>query len=276
MSDATRSRLARLVREPDADLAEAALLVCAEVEPELDLEAELLRIDALADGLRTAGALPTGDDATAAARALADHLGGTLGFAGDELDYHDPSNALLTRVLDRRRGLPITLSIVYVAIARRLHVRAYPIGLPGHVVTGVAGGDDRPVVLDPFAGGRILGEEALRDLVRVGTHGQLEYRRAMLRPTSAPTIVRRLLNNLTRDFTAQGDLEDALWTVELKQLLPASPVDDHRARGELLYGLGRYRASAEAYEAYVAEAEPGAPDVAEVSRLAIQARAKLN
>lgn len=280
MSDATRSRLARLVREPDADLAEAALLVCAEVEPELDVEAELLRIDALADGLRTGGGLPDADDAHAIADALATYLGGTLGFAADEEDPRDPADALLTRVLDRRRGLPSALTILYVAIARRLHLRVFPIGLPGHVVAGVAGvagtGDDRPVVLDPSRGGAVLDEHAIADIVRVGTQGRLEFRRAMLRPAPAPAVLRRLLNDLTRDFTDGGDLEDALWTVELKQLLPASPVDDHRARGELLFHLGRYRAAADAFEAYVEHAEPGSPDLAEVSRMAIRARAKLN
>jgi regulator of sirC expression with transglutaminase-like and TPR domain len=275
MSDATRTRLARLVREPDADLAEAALLICAEAEPELDVAAELLRIDALADGLASTTLAAGIDDARRTAVALGSYVGGTLGFVGDDEDYHDPANGLLTRVLDRRRGLPITLSILYVAIGRRLRLPVFPIGLPGHVVTGV-GGDDRPVVVDPFHGGRLVDEPALAELVRVGSRGTLEYHRAMLRPTPVTAVVRRVLDNLTRDFVDRGDLEEALWTIELKRLLPAAPASDHRVLGELLYHLGRYRVAAESFETYVEEAETDAPDLLDVSHQAIRARAKLN
>ncbi len=273
MSHATRQRLARLVRHPDCDLAEAALLVCAEVEPELAVDAELLRLDAIADGLRATGFRST--DAGSDAAALAGYLAGTRGFTGAVEDYHDPRNGLLTRVLDQRRGLPITLSIVYVAVGRRLGIPAFGIGLPGHFVTGIGGGD-RPVVIDPFHDGVALDEAELARRVTEATNGRTEFRRAMLRPATPATIIRRVLNNLTRDFANQGDAEDALWAVELRQLLPGAPPDDHRARGELLLRIGRYRDAADAFETYVDEAGPGAPDTAEVSRRAIRARAKLN
>lgn len=272
MSTTSRQRLARIVREPDCDLAEAALLICAEVEPEVDIDVELLRIDALADGLRAGGFTPGPPRRTA--EALAGYLAGTRGFTGARDDYYAPRNALLTRVLDSRQGLPITLSIVYIAVARRLHVPAFGIGLPGHFVTGIGGGD-RPVVIDPFEDGRVVDEGELARRVTEASDGRAEFHRAMLRPVPPPVVVRRILNNLTRDFASQGDAEDALWTVELKQLLPGAPPDDHRARGELLVRLGRYREAAEAMEAYV-EAAPQAPDAAEVSRRAIRARAKLN
>lgn len=275
MSASTRTRLATLVRRPDADLAEAALLVAAEAHPDLDVDAALLRIDAFADSLLASGLLPEDDGAELVATALASHLGRALGFAGHPHGERDPGDALLDDVLRRRRGLPVTLTVLWVAVARRLRLRVFPIGLPGHVVAGVDGGE-RVLVVDPFSGGRILGEREVADLVRIGTGGRSEYTRAMLRPSTTPTVVRRILNNLTRDYTTAGQLTDALWTVELKQLLPTSPVDDHRARGELLFHLGRYRAAAEAFEAYVDEAAGDTPDLAEISRMAIRARAKLN
>ena len=98
-------RLARLGRRSDADLAEAALCVCASVE-DVDVDAWLLRIDALADALRTSGSL-TGVPA-ADAVALGEFLGGLHGFRGNTDDYYDPANALLTQVLERRVGIPIT------------------------------------------------------------------------------------------------------------------------------------------------------------------------
>lgn len=275
MSEATRTRLARLARVHNADPAEAALLIAAEAEPDLDVDAQLLRVDALADGLRTAGPLPDPDRPAEVAARLAGHLGATLGFRGDEDDYHDPANALLHRVLDRRRGLPITLTVLYVAVAHRLHLPVFPIALPGHVVAGVAGAE-RPLVIDPFRRGILLDEHRVAELVRVGSRGQLAFRRSMLRPTSTTAIIRRILDNLTRDYADRGQIRAALWTVELKHLLPLGTADDHRVHGELLFQVGRYRAAAEAFETYVEQAEDEAPDVAEVRREAIRARAKLN
>lgn len=272
MSTPSRERLARVIRQPDCDLAEAALLCCHEVEPDLDVDTELLRLDAIADGMRASGFRSS--DAQRDAEALSSYLAGTRGFTGDDEHYNDPRNAMLTRVLDQRRGLPITLSIIYVAIGRRLHIPTFGIGLPGHFVTGVAG-SDRPVVIDPFHGGRILDERELAARVAGATGGRMRFTRSMLRPTPAPAIIRRVLNNLTRDFSTQGDTEDALWTVELKQLLPGSPPDDWRERGELLVHLGRYDEAALAFEDYVEHAED-AEDREDVARLAIRARAKLN
>jgi regulator of sirC expression with transglutaminase-like and TPR domain len=201
-------------------------------------------------------------------------LVGDLGFSGDRDTYNDPANALLSRVLDRRRGLPITLSILWVAIGRRLGVPIHGIGLPGHFVVGIGSGDDR-VVVDPFHDGAILDEHAISDLVSRTTRGSVAYTRAMLRPTTPPAIVRRLLNNLTRDYQAIGDAAAALWSVDLKLLLPAIAAEDHRARGELLLHLGRFDEAADALETYLDVAE-GPPDGEDVRRRAINARARLN
>ncbi len=273
MLSASRHRLLRLARRTDADLGEAALLVAAEAEPDVDVDVQLLRLDALADGLRARGFRSA--DPLADAHGLADYLADEHGFAGDEATYHDPDNGLLTRVLDRRCGLPITLSILYVAVARRLEVPAYAINLPGHVVTGIAGGE-RPVVLDPFHRGRVLDEPAIAERVEQASGGRLEFRRAMLRPSPTVNVVRRLLNNLTRDFTTAGRVRDALWTVELKLLLPNRLPEDHRVHGDLLVRVGRFDAAAEALETYLEQVGTDAPDVEEMRRAAIRARARLN
>jgi regulator of sirC expression with transglutaminase-like and TPR domain len=274
MSETTRSRLARLVRHGDADLAEAALLVAAEARPDLPIEGTLLRLDAIADRLATGGFQATGDPRVDGPR-LAGALAVTGGFRGHEPGARIPEDALLDQVLDRRRGLPITLSIVLVAIARRLEVPAFPIALPGHVVVGVGGGD-RTVVVDPFHGGRELDEAAVAARVDQATGGQLAFRRSMLRPSPAGDVVRRLLNNLTRDYTLAGRHRDALWTIEVKQVLPSRVADDDRVRGRLLEQLGRFDEAAAAYEAYLEAVGVEGPDAAEVRRAAIGARARLN
>lgn len=273
MAPTSRQRLVSLVRRPDADLAEAALLVCAEAQPDLDVDAALLRIDALADGLRTRGfrATPPGD----AAAMLADHLAVQHGFTGDGETYHDPDNSLLTSVLDRRRGLPITLSILYSSIGRRLSLPTFPIALPGHVVTGVAA-EDRPIVLDPFHDGTMLNEPTLSARVDAATGGRHAYRRSMLRPTPSVTIVRRLLSNLVRDLTAADRHDDARWANELRLLLPNRLPSDHRTHGEVLLRLGRFDDAAAAFEAYLEVTSQDAPYRDAARSAAIAARARMN
>ena len=129
------ARFAELVSGPEESLAldEAALLVAAHVHP-VDLDARLASIDALA------AAAPAGD-----AVALARHLFVDLGFRGNSEDYTDPRNSYLDVVLDRRRGIPITLSILMLEVARRRGIALHGVGMPGHFLVGT--GD---LWLDPF------------------------------------------------------------------------------------------------------------------------------
>lgn len=273
MSDASRERLLRLVRRHDADPAEAALLCGVEVDADLDVDVTLLRIDALADGLRSSGRLQgtPADDV----EQLATYLARDLGYTGDVTSYHDPRNALLHRVLETRRGLPITLAILAVSIARRVGLPAFVVHLPGHVVAAVSQGD-RPIVFDPFHDGERLDEAAIAARVAATTRGQVDFRRSMLRPATTADIVRRLLNNLTRDLADAGQARDALWTLELKIALPNRTLQDHRAHGELLAAAGRFDAAADAFEHYLELAGDTVADRETVRRAAIEARARLN
>lgn len=273
MSDDVRDRLVRLVRRSDADLAEMALLCATGCAPDLDLDRELLRVDALADSARTRQ--PNLGSGAPAASALRDHLGARLGFAGDPARYHDPDSSLLHRVLETRQGLPITLSIVYVALARRLQLPAYAIGLPGHVVVGVADGD-HPTVLDPYHGGILLDEPALIDRVASTTAGRVTFRRSMLRPAPAVSVARRLLNNLTRDLTAAGRVAEARWTVEVKLALPNRHPQDHRDLGALSARTGSFDVAAHAYERFLELTQGDTPERQAARRAAIEARARLN
>lgn len=273
MSEDVRDRLVRLVRRSDADLAEAALLCALGCVPDLDVDGALLRVDALADAFRTQQT--TRSPSPAAASALRDHLGGRLGFRGDPDRAHDPDSSLLPRVLETRTGLPITLAIVYVAVARRVRIPAYPIGLPGHVIVRIAEGE-HPVTLDPFHGGVLLDETALVDRVADTTGGRLAFRRAMLRPTPAVQVVRRLLNNLTRDLVLADRFVEARWTVEVKLGLPNHVARDHRELAELNVRTGRFDVAARAYEHYLELTEGDTPDRHAVRRAAIEARARLN
>jgi len=272
MGDPTRRRLATLVRARDPDVAEAGLLVSALADASVDVAADLLRVDAVADTVRTQRG--TSDDPIASASVLAAVLGEDLGFSGDRAHYHDPRNSLLHEVLRRRTGMPITLSMLYVAVARRAGIPAFGVGLPGHYVMAVAG-RERAIVLDPFDRGAQRSEAELADLVAASTHGRTRFNRAMVRPTPVAATIRRVLDNLTRDYVRASDPAGALWTIEAKLVLPDPPASDLRLHGEMLMAVGRFGQAAASFEAYVSAA-PDASDRDTVAARAIGARANLN
>jgi regulator of sirC expression with transglutaminase-like and TPR domain len=127
------------------------------------------------------------------------------GFEGDREHYDDPQNSMLDVVLDRRRGLPILLSVVYIEAARRAGIALSGVGLPGHFVVGHFGGG-APLLLDPFDRGRPLSAPASPDALRPWLPGE---------------IAMRMLNNLVSSYTRRGDLTDAIRAAKLRLLLPA-------------------------------------------------------
>jgi len=124
-------------------------------------------------------------------------LAGEEGLRGDDDDYDDPRNSFLPRVLERRRGLPITLSIIYLEVARRAGVPLFGLALPGHFVVGYDLGDHQLVALDPFAGGRILDRPELAAIcARAGT----TLGPALLVPATPRVIATRMLRNLVGSY----------------------------------------------------------------------------
>ena len=136
----------------DIPLARAALLIAAAEQPALDVDRQLARLDDLAEA-----AAPRGDghDELRRLHRLREFLFEERGFAGDRSDYFDPRNSYLNHVLDRRLGIPITLSLVLIEVGRRLGLEMEGVGLPGHFITGIRIGGDH-VLLDPFNRGALL------------------------------------------------------------------------------------------------------------------------
>lgn len=299
MHEGTPERLATIVRDPACDLAEAALVCCMPAQPDLDIDAALRSIDALAEGLRASGFQPqsrygrdrgrTSQAAADDAHALAVYLAAALGFTGDLSAEHDPRNSLLTAVLERRRGTATALGIVYIAVGRRLALRVFGIDSPGPLLVGVGGGapesgETRPAVIDPFHEGAILDDAMLDERVRAETGGETGYQRAMLRPVPPTVVIGELLDELIHGHLAQGEGQAALRTAELKRVLPGSGPGDVLIAGQLLALLGRYRESAETLEGYLTEvagesdlaAAAGGPALGAMARVARRARAKMN
>jgi regulator of sirC expression with transglutaminase-like and TPR domain len=162
-----------------------------------------------------AAAVPAGGTPAAEARACAAVLGGRHGFHGAREHYDAPENSMLDLVLDRRRGLPILLSAVYVETARRAGVALGGVGLPGHFVVGHFGAEPA-LLLDPFAGGAPLPPASDR-----------------VRPWTAHATALRMLNNLVASYTRRSDLGHALRAAELRMALPSEGAGRAALEGEL-------------------------------------------
>ncbi len=251
-----RSRFAELVSGDGFDLLEACLLVAAEEYPLLSIPDEIARVDAI--GAEAAGRLAGLSNFFARLDALRTYLFDELGFHGDREDHDDPKNSYLNEVLSRRRGIPVTLSILYMETARRAGVETRGVALAGHYVVRVSD-PERSTFVDPFSGGHVITEDDCRDLARRASGRVSLFRRETLEGTTPRSTLARLLGNLKRIHLAREDYARAHSAVE--RLLLVSP-DDHRElrdRGFLLAHLGRTDAAVADLESYLFLA-PRAPD----------------
>jgi regulator of sirC expression with transglutaminase-like and TPR domain len=268
-----RSRLVALAGTVDArSLAEGALWIAAEAHAGLDVQHWLGRLDAF--GHRAAERVTSDMEVDRAATAIARFLFEEEGFRGNTEDYYDPRNSLLDDVIERRLGIPITLSVLYVAVAARAGLEAAGVGLPGHfIVRAVRRGRDR--LLDPFHGGKLLdraGCEALVARVRPGG-GPLDPR--WLAPVTTRQILVRMLTNLKATYSALGDWARALGAVERIVLLLPDALEEVRDRGTLHARLGHGHAAARDWEAYL-QGAPEASDAGQVKGRLVALRQALS
>ncbi len=258
LADVWRERLAELADDPPLGLA-AAWLAAEEgsgATPERVEDA----LRALADGVRPPADAPLPDRL---ARVL-HHLFVEEGFAGDTEDYDDPRNSCIDQVLERRRGLPILLSIVLVEVGRRIGVPLHGIGFPGHFLVGTARG--APRFVDPFHRGALRDPEVLRAelshaLARPADDDDLAR---ALRPTPAPDVLLRMSNNLLQSWLRRGNLAGALRNADRRVGLRPDLPEVHRDRGRLRARLGLRDDAIDDLTHYLAVA-PDAPDAAAVS-----------
>jgi regulator of sirC expression with transglutaminase-like and TPR domain len=210
-----------LARQPDPPLDELALGIAAAFRA-VDAPAALATLDGL--GAEVAAVLAERRDAATApvgpeveTHVCVEVLGGRHGFRGDAERYDDPENSMLDVVLERRLGLPILLSVVYVEAARRASVALSGIGLGGHFVVGHLGAEP-PVLVDPFAGGAPIEAEQPAELVR---------------PWSTHEIALRMLNNLVASYRRRGDIGGAITAATMRLELPLDERLEDTLRQEL-------------------------------------------
>lgn len=191
-----------LVEDEDIDLDDAALTLALLDHPDSEDDACLHVLAEISERLDDLGAEAV--DARHQARLLAQVLGDEFGFTGDIETYDDPSNVDLLRVIERRRGLPVSLSILYVAAARQLGWMANVLDLPGHVLV-LIGDEPEPVIIDPFNGGRNVDPEQLVALVQDMNQGRVAAVNHVSTMSNRAILVRLMLNQATRaEASGQG------------------------------------------------------------------------
>lgn len=234
---AALGRFAEAVARDDFALDRAALMIGSWDYPARDLAAYRAQLDTLAGYVQPAVA--RADGGIARARAISDGLFDRLGFAGNTGDYYDPRNSFLCEVLERRVGIPISLSVLYLEVARRVGVIAQGVNFPGHFLVRVAI-EDAWLYLDPFSGGRALAPADLEALLRRTTTPDAVLEPAVIAAATKRQIVGRMLVNLAGIYGRNGDLPRSLDVLEhLAILEPNNPrisrdLDQLRERVEAL------------------------------------------
>jgi regulator of sirC expression with transglutaminase-like and TPR domain len=271
-----RSRFAEMVLRDDAqiNLAEAALLIAAEEYPRLDVELYLDRLDYFADLVRmqASDALKPTDLITALNATLFEHLG----FHGNQDSYYDPRNSFLNEVIDRRTGIPITLTVVYIEVANRIGFPVKGVGLPYHFIAKHES-EDGDLFIDPFNAGGLLGSAGCDELITRMSGGKLELRPEHLEAVTNKQILTRILSNLLGVYSA-SDHRRALAAIDRILLINPDSASFIRDRGLLLGSVGDRTMAIAELERYL-ELVPNAPDaesIREQIKSIRQSQARLN
>jgi regulator of sirC expression with transglutaminase-like and TPR domain len=237
------------------DLARAALVIARIEYPELDPRPTIACLDDL--GERGARRLNAIHDAPVRSRIaeLNRLLYDDERFAGNRAHYGDFRNSLLNVVVERRTGIPISLGLVYIEVARRAGLEVFGVSFPGHFLLRVpadAGNDTGgAIVLDPFDGGRELDERGCRTLLLKHAGDDTRFDRALLEPCTGRQFLARMLNNLKRTYVEQRSFPQALLATELVITVDPSFDVELRDRGLLAYHLDDFPGALRDIEQYL-------------------------
>ena len=247
LSPSPRQRFAEIVSLPDKriDLAEAALLIAAEAYPGLDIPRYIGMLDDLA---AAEGAATAGDDATRV-RGLLQFLAERRGFRGNQDDYYDRRNSFLTEVLERHTGIPITLTLVYLEVARRLGLALVGVGFPGHFLAKHAAAPE--LIIDPFFG-QMLSRRDCEQRLRAVLGDDATLDASHLRASTPREILIRILRNLKQIYLRARELESALACSERILLVEPELAPELRDRGLLYEQLECFAAARADLERFLA------------------------
>lgn len=246
-----------VLQQPEAeiDLARAALYFAQEEYPDLDSEEYLNALDTMAEEVRER--LSKERYPLQVLKAINHYLYDDLGFQGNTADYYDPGNSYLNLVIDRRTGIPITLALVYLEIARRIDFPMVGVSMPGHFLIR-PDRDDMEVHVDAFHRGELLFREDCEERLQA-IYGPVALQSAFFEPVSARRFLTRMLTNLKFAHLRLEQWEKAIVAIEYILLIyPLTPAE-WRDRGILCHRLGRLSEARTDLERYL-ESSPNAED----------------
>lgn len=240
---------------PGEALAPAALAIAQLEYPRLDPDPYLRQLDEF--GRDAATRLQPVSGRRERVETLSRFVFGTLGFAGNHEQSLDPRNSFLNEVMDRRLGIPITLSILFIEIGRRAGLTLRGIGFPGHFLVREDGHEEHegeqgePVVVDPFGAGRILSEEDCVALLREQLGEDARWHTSLLDPADRREIAARMLTNLKRAYVTLRSFQQARRVSDLLIALDPSAITELRDRGLLSYHLQDFSSALRDLELYL-------------------------
>ena len=244
------------------DLCKAALAIASSEYPDLDVEEWLRRVQEIAHAVELrVGAEKNHYRILAALNTV---LFKEMGFQGNRDDYYDPRNSYLNEVIERRRGIPITLSVLYIEVARRVGLSLQGIGFPGHFLVKYNDGEEQ-ILIDAFNSGEVLTQEDLEKLLEQLYGGKPAFDPAYVTAISKRQILQRMLNNLKNIYLQTDQHLKGLAIVEQLLILDAMSAADIRDRGLLYLKLECFIQAAEDLDKYLSMA-PAAADAPVIKR----------
>jgi len=253
----------REVDQPESKihLARAALLIAQEEYPQLDVSSYLGKIQTITESLQKRLQLRHPSSLRDSLKIIHGCFFDELGFGGNNQNYYDPRNSFLHEVLNRRMGIPISLSILYLEILRGLSIRAVGINFPGHFLVKIKGA--RELYVDPFNKGAFVEKKELQDLLTIALPEPELLSRARLAPARPRQILFRLLANLKAIYMAREDFPKALKVMEKMILVSPRAAATYRDRGVAHYLTREYEKALDDFSSYV-KLDPKASDARRV------------
>ena len=272
LTDAFAALVGQDIEDERIDLVRASLAIARTEYPDLDIEKYIVRVDELAR--RVGACIPEAGDAAQTIAALNQVLFQEEGFRGNREDYYDPRNSFLNDVLDRKLGIPISLAVLYMEVARRVGFPLFGVGMPGHFLLKHYDVEGRQVLIDCFDQGHILSDSDCQQRLDEIYSGQLPLQPDFLMAVSRRQILTRILNNLKTVYLSKRSFKKALPLVDLVLVIyPRSP-EDVKQRALLRYSLELMRGAAEDLEQYL-KMSPDASDADEIRQMALSIRRSL-
>ncbi len=234
--------------EDKIDLGRAALTIALTDYPNLDVLDYLARIDQLAG--EVASHLDSEADIYRSMAALNYVLFKQHGFHGNRKDYFDPKNSFLNEVIERKTGIPITLSVLYMEVAQRVGLALDGVGFPGHFLVKCVG-DGEEIVIDPFDGGEIKSRADIDKMLFNLYGGKVAFHSDLLAPSTKRDILKRMLANLKAIYINENDLVKSLSVLDRVLILDPASAEDARDRGVVYLRLECYAQAREDFETYL-------------------------